>query len=353
MENPLDFLSLPNVEPALFFSGIDASMEGVARFAAVSSACELQLFDRLEEGIGEPKLLAERTGVDEVTLELLLTVLCDTGLVSLTEKGFRNSPLTSTFLVSGSPYTQVHYIRKNAIFVREIWAHLTKRLVEGPLPFPGDTFFQEISLPAMADNALCGRLQRTIREIATLPGFSGCRKMIDLGGGHGLYAIALTAINPGLEAVVFDLPSVTPLAEKNIARFHADRVRTMAGDFFSAPFGTGYDIIFSSSNPSGKSIDLVPVIADALNPRGFFMNVQSDDGNQKNVYQALEWQLWTIGHEEKGKGNYTKERPFLTEAYRQALQTAGLIMVRETRIRDDYHKDASVHLMIARKEDTS
>jgi hypothetical protein len=32
--------------------------------------------------------------------------------------------------------------------------------------------------------------------------------MVDLEGVNGLYAIALTEINPFLEGVVFDLPSV-------------------------------------------------------------------------------------------------------------------------------------------------
>ena len=38
--------------------------------------------------------------------------------------------------------------------------------------------------------------------------------MIDLGGGHGLYAIALAALNPALEAYVFDLPLVIPTNER-------------------------------------------------------------------------------------------------------------------------------------------
>ncbi len=350
VDKSFDFMNLPGILPGVFFDGIDAAMEGLARFAAISSACELSLFDHLEKGIGDGRTLSGLTGMNQETLERLLLVLCDAGFITCSDHGFSNLPVASTYLVSGSPFSQLHYIRKNAIFMKEIWARLTERLVEGPVAFEKETFFCELSLPAMADNALCGRLQRTVREVVAIRGFSECRKMVDLGGGHGLYSIAFTTINPRLEAVVFDLPSVIPLAESYIARYHATRVRTMPGNFFSQSFGSGYDLVFSSSNPSGKSIELLPAIADSLNAGGYFVNVQSDDRERKNVYQALEWQLWTIGGEEKGKGAYTREQPFLTREYRNAMKDTGFIVVRETELRDDYHKDTFVHLMIAQKD---
>jgi hypothetical protein len=349
MDESFDFMNLPPVLPADFFSGLDTALEGMARFAAISSACELSLFDRIEEGIGDSKRLSGLTGVNQETIEYLLLVLCDTGVLTRSGRGFSNLPAASTYLVSGSPFSQLHHVRKNAVFMKEIWARLTERLVERPLAFEKETFFRELSLPAMADNALCGRLQRTVREVRSLPGFSHCRKMVDLGGGHGLYAIAFTAVNPLMEAVVFDLPSIIPLAESYISRFHSSRVRTMPGNFFSQSFGTGYDLVFSSSNPSGKSVDLLPVIAASLNKGGYFVNVQSDDRERQNVYQALEWQLWTLGKGTKGKGAYTRERPFLTREYRDALKGTGLTMVRETELQDDYHEDTFVHLMVARK----
>ena len=322
----------------------------MARFAALSSGCEIGLFDRLEEGIGEVGKLADITGIDVTSLCLLLEVLADTGLVFRQDGSYRNNPVSSVYLVSGSPYAQLHYIRKNAVFGREIWAHLTTRLRDGPVSFEQGIFFRDISLPAMAENALCGRLQRTVREIVDLPCFPACRKMVDLGGGHGLYAIALAAASPVLEAVVFDLPEVIPLAKENIARFRADRVRTITGNFFIQSFGRGYDIVLSSSAPSGKSIDLVGKIADSLNYGGYFINVQSGGKEVRKSWLALEWHLWTIGAEEKGKGSYTKEKLFLTKEYRTALADAGLVMQRETLIPDDYHADTAVQMMIARKE---
>ena len=58
----------------------------------------------------------------------------------------------------------------------------------------------------MAANALTGRLQDVTKAVSSLPEFSAFRSMIDLGGGHGLYAMALARLNPELHAIVFDLP---------------------------------------------------------------------------------------------------------------------------------------------------
>ena len=57
-------------------------------------------------------------------------------------------------------------------------------------------------------------------------------RVIDVGGGHGAYSIALARRYPDLEAVVFDLPPVVGVAEGLIGRAGlAGRVRTWAGDF--------------------------------------------------------------------------------------------------------------------------
>lgn len=181
------------------------------------------------------------------------------------------------------------------------------------------------------------------------PAFHSFRRMIDLGGGHGLYAIACTALNPDLHAWVFDMPHVIPLASRFIREYGATRVHTIGGNFFVDDFGRNYDLVFSSSNPSGKRIDMVPRIGKSLNPGGVFVNVQSTGRGDMDLYQSLEWQLWTIEGEKKGKTGNTRVEPFLTDEYREALKDAGLSILVEKDIKDDYHRDAFVRMIIAQK----
>jgi len=345
----LDFLREPEEPPELFFSLVDEGMHGLIRFAVLNAASTLHLFDHLEKGPKTLQELSHTTGIDEGSLFPLLGVLITSGVIIYAEEKYRNSPLALTYLVSTSPYSQESHIHKNALFIEKIWACLPKRLTVAPLIFPHTEYFAKLALPAMAENALTGRLQRTVAEIAGMQEFASARKMVDLGGGHGLYAIALSALNPWLDAYIFDLPHITVLAERYIRKFHAARVFTIPGDFFSDDIGSRYDLILSSSNPSGKSAVLLSKIADAMNDGGLFVNIQSDNGDRDDVYHALEWQLWTLDNEEKGKGHYSREQPFMTSEYREAMAKEGFRILLEKNIRDDYHRGSSVHMVIAKK----
>ncbi len=69
-------------------------------------------------------------------------------------------------------------------------------------------------------------------------------RLLDVGGGAGAFAAAAMQNHAGLEACVFDLPSV---AERARARFAKDgygqRADAIGGDFFNDPLPTGYDLI--------------------------------------------------------------------------------------------------------------
>ena len=338
----------PPVPPGLFFSLIDSGIHGLIEISVIRAGIEAGIFRVLEQSRSLPDL-SRSLGIREELLAPFCTLLCSMGLLREEDGLYRNSGLASTYLFDGSPYSQISYLEKTSRMVEDIWEHLPGVLRQGPLSYEREEFFDALVLPSMAENALTGRLQRTVCAISALPGFSSFRRMIDLGGGHGLYAIALAKINPSLEAIVFDLPGVVPLADDYIRRYNAGKVRIVAGDFFMDDIGGGFDLVFSSSNPSGKSIELLDKICAALNPGGYFVNVQSDDGGDRDPYSALEWQLWTINN--RPKATFTKEMPFLTPEYRAALVSHGLSVISEEKVRDDYHPDATVTMVIARKNE--
>src|SRR5262249_54520035 len=62
---------------------------------------------------------------------------------------------------------------------------------------------------------------------------SGFRKLVDLGGATGHLAAAACERYPNLTGVVFELPSVAPLAyEQLILSTAGSRLEAVAGDFF-------------------------------------------------------------------------------------------------------------------------
>jgi hypothetical protein len=343
-----DLMQEPDIPPESFFSMIDTGMSGIRAIAVIIAALDLHIFDLLNkpQTISD---LARKSGTDPATLAPFCEALVAMGLLRFSLNRYRVTPLASTYLDAASPFSQVHYLRKNSRMIGDIWNRLPEIIRSGPVMYPAGEFFPGISLRAMADNAVCGRLQATIQPIISLPQFSEFRKMIDLGSGHGLYAIALTQQHPYLTAYVMDLPPVIPIVEEYITAYRAERVYPITGDFFEDSIGKDYDIIFSSSNPSGKSMDLLPEIASALNHSGVFINVQSDREEHRDPLLALEWQLWTLNGGSKGADRYTKEQSFLSEAYRHALEEQGLRITRILDIPDNYHKNTMVKMMIAEK----
>lgn len=339
----------PPVPPGPFFDLINQINQGARLLCLIDASVRLGIFDALTEWKSEKDIELIIKYPHPVTD--FVKSLVKTGLVEWNEGMIRNTLLASVYLTKKSPYFQGAFLEKSMQHIKDLWLGLSDILMSGPLSYDEEEFFANLSLPSMAQNALCGRLQEVVRSVVTLPNFPAMRKMIDLGGGHGLYAIALACKNPDLSAIIFDLPGVVTLAEQYIERYNlTSRVQTMGGNFFVDPIGRDYDLILSSSNPSGKSPDMVEKIADALKPGGYFVSIQP--GGESAPYdplQELEFLLWTFDNAHAPKKTWSKNKKFLTDEYRSALKEHNLEIISVRRVSDPYIRDYGVTMMTAQK----
>lgn len=86
------------------------------------------------------------------------------------------------------------------------------------------------------------------RDLASRFDFSSCRNLLDVAGGSGALAVAVTEACPGLRATVIDLPSVTPITQRLVAEAGAtDRVQVVAADVVSSPLTGSYDVAVMKS----------------------------------------------------------------------------------------------------------
>jgi demethylspheroidene O-methyltransferase len=70
------------------------------------------------------------------------------------------------------------------------------------------------------------------------------RRLLDIGGGEGVFAATAAARWPALEVGVFDLPAVAARARRRLSGLGLDgRAQVYAGDFRSDPLPTGADVI--------------------------------------------------------------------------------------------------------------
>jgi acetylserotonin N-methyltransferase len=78
--------------------------------------------------------------------------------------------------------------------------------------------------------------------------YKGVKRLLDVGAGSGVFAIAAAQAWPDLKATVMDLDTMCAAAKKYIDEGNvADRVDTAAVDMFREAWPTGYDALFFSN----------------------------------------------------------------------------------------------------------
>ena len=152
-------------------------------------------------------------------------------------------------------------------------------------------------------------------------GITERRKLLDLGGGPGSYAIALCERYPDLEAVLFDLPETVPIAREEIERHGlAGRIETIAGDYMTDPLGEGYDLLLVSNIVHSLSRDdmtrLLSRARSAMIPGGLAVvrDFRLDGSRTKPLESALFAINMLVSTE--GGNCYTAEE--MKEAFREA-----------------------------------
>jgi len=239
------------------------------------TAFEFDLFNLLKE----PKTARQISGEIETNpylTEKFLNALVALQLLSKHDNKYTNTKLASTFLVNSSPFYQGNLLRlsakgsDNGSKMSSILKGEMQKEKDGKFEF--EDVFDPSFILAMAEGAMRRSLHRTVKEVSNLPEFQRAKKLLDFGGGHGLYAIAFSQTNPNLEAVVFDLPHVTEVAKEFIAKYEMEeRIAIIRGNFLEDDIGNGYDIIFVSDVFYRKKDVLMSIlkkIRDALNDNG-------------------------------------------------------------------------------------
>ena len=218
--------------------------------AALFAAIDLGVFTAIAKGADTPALLADDLQISVLNAERILTMCSAAGLVEWRSERYVNAADVQRFLVQG----EARYAGAWLQFMRpnwQAWGDLTTALRnEEPA---------QITPRSVVDMTV--QRAREYHEATASVGFGAGRrfardvdlsqrgKLLDLGGGSGAYSIVATEQNPGLRAVVVDLPPVVTVTREFIERHDAaDRVEALAGDFTKDDFPLGCDVAVMASN---------------------------------------------------------------------------------------------------------
>jgi len=309
----------PFVDVQPLYSLLNNCAKSYKTFCLLTAAIETGLFDHLET----PRSVSELSC--ELGLNLRITrIVCKClemlGFLVEANGAYQNAEISSLYLRTGSPLAQENVLKTLQGTFR-LWEKLPEILKSGPVKVREEDFFGEDHIHAIAAEHLTGELQKTVRIVAELPEFPKARKLLDLGGGHGLYAIAFSKLNPGLQVFVYDLPEVTQKTRAYIEK-HGAKVTVIDGNFFVDDLGSGYDLVFFAYNPGGKNPGLVPKIHASLNEGGLFVSKHCfyrKGEETKDIFLDLEWNLTAFAGVRKGDRVYSFEGDLSFEDYLELL----------------------------------
>jgi SAM-dependent methyltransferase len=211
---------------------------------AVIEGARLGFFEALADAALPAEEIAVRRGTHPAATRKLLDALCAASYLSREDGRYALTPMSRKWLLPGSPHSLHHKMLWQ--LTEWDWIGRTGEYVRTghPLAFHGTLSPEEweIYQKAMLDVA-----RLSAPEVARrTPVPKGAQDLLDIGGSHGLFSVALCRRHPKLRAVVLDLPEAIERAAPLLDREGmGERVTHRAGDALTDDLGTAaWDVVF-------------------------------------------------------------------------------------------------------------
>ena len=241
-------------------------------------ADELGLFQFIASEPAAHDSIGSHVGLDERATEALLASLCALGYLVKRTARFHLTDLARTYLLPDSAFYWAPMLRdvgNGAAAARDLLrrlradmlasdARISERWERGRIT-PEDARLSNQRFHSHSFPAALG--------VARNGDFTGVRRLLDVAGGSGCFAIALALRYPTLRCTVADLAPVTADTQRYIRQYGTEeRVDTHALNMFEDPWPAGYDAVFFSNvfhdwDPARRR-DLARRSFDALPPGG-------------------------------------------------------------------------------------
>ncbi len=214
----------------------------------------------------------ENLKVDKRGLSMLLNALSALELLVKKDEKYSNSPSALTFL-SKESQQYLGFMIMHHHHLMESWHKMDKAIIEGKSAGRRSSFSDE----ERRESFLMGMFNigmATAPKLSKELDLSGCKRLLDLGGGPGTFAIHFCLANPGLKAAVYDLSTTRPFAEKTIKKFNvSERIEFISGNYLEDEFAypDSFDVAWLSHILHGEgpkqAQEIIGKAVLALKPR--------------------------------------------------------------------------------------
>jgi 2-polyprenyl-3-methyl-5-hydroxy-6-metoxy-1,4-benzoquinol methylase len=258
---------------------------------ALLTAFELGIFTSLDSGPRTSAAVAGEIGTDPRATDRLMNAVCALGFLEKKDHKFSNTEDSGSYFVKGKPGYMAGLMHQVSLW--DTWSTLTASVRTGASAYkrPQSVNDRDQKWLDAFIGAMHYRGMRQAPEIIAKIDLAGVKKVLDVGGGSGVFAMAFANAGAGISCTVFDLPNVVTLAKKYIHEENMEKkVDTFTGDFDTDSLPGGYDIAFVSAIVHSLSyegnVQLIDKCGKSLNTGGriviqdFVMNEErTDPGN--------------------------------------------------------------------------
>ncbi|MCP4744852.1 MAG: methyltransferase domain-containing protein [Desulfobacteraceae bacterium] len=240
----------------------------------VHTGVKLDLFTLLDEKPLSVDQVASRAKSDIRGMKMLLNALSAIGLLRSKEDCYHCSTEAKRYLSKNSA-DYIGYMILHHHHLAPSWAMLDQAVKTGePVrdrTAVNEDTWREAFLMGMHTSA---RLHAP--GIVERLDLSNNKRFLDMGGGPGTYAVHFCRKFKNLSAIVFDLATTRPFAEKIISQYNlSDRISFLPGNFLMDDIGGPYDTVWMShilhAESSVNCQMLIKKAADAIEPGGILI----------------------------------------------------------------------------------
>jgi len=286
------------------------------------TATEFDIFTLISKGKVTAKEISHSIHTNERATEMLLNALVSLELLTKQANCYQNAPISNLHLIKGKPHYLGDFIH-HAQNIMENWTMLRETIETGKAVSLKD-LPEEVDPHDLRDfiTAMHNIASVKADELCSKIDIKGARRLLDLAGGPGTYAIACAKANPQLHAVVFDLGHTIILTQEFIkAAGMEDRVTTQAGNCLEDSFGKSvYDVILVSNllhiyNPANNT-KILKKCRDALKDEGqvIIHEFVLDETRTRPQFAALFSLNMLIGTQEGASYSESEYRAWLEDA---------------------------------------
>jgi ubiquinone/menaquinone biosynthesis C-methylase UbiE len=305
------------------------TFEAMAMARAIMAGASLGIFDALDERHDTAEGLARRLRLDPSGTDILLVALHALGYVEDRDGSYRNSPAVEKFVLRDSPQSIRSYIET---FNRDMWDEFAR--VEDAIR-SGETSGLHSRPP---DDPFWERYMRGLFDLTRLAGDDVAKmiparspkRMLDMAGGHGGYAIAMCRRHPGLTVTIAELEGAARIGRKIVSEEGmTNRIEFLVGDLFESDLGDGYDVATAFQIihhfDEDRNVELLTRAREALREGGTVAVLEQErppPGSRGNTIGALTGLLFFAT---------SRARTYTADELSTFVEAAGFDRVRQRR----------------------